>query len=229
MKVLGVITARGGSKRLPNKNTAMLGGKPLIAWSIEVGQKTCNNLVLSTDSEFIAGVAQQHNCEVIMRPPELSGDANHVGVVVHAAVVAAKVHGEFNAVMLLQPTSPFRTVEDCEMAKQIMVQNGADSVISVIEFPRRDTLFTIGHADRLRDANQPSAVFTPNGAIYLIKWNHLLSKDSWYYPHAYAYVMPPERSIDIDTHADFEAAKAMLDDQGQFDPGAIAKKASALA
>src|SRR5258705_2920074 len=152
MKVLGVITARGGSKRLPNKNTAMLGGKPLIAWSIEVGLATCHHLVLSTDSEFIAGVAKQHGCKVIMRPPELCGDADHVSVVIHAAMNAE--YGPYNAVLLLQPTSPFRTVDDCEKAKQKMIATNADSVISVTEFPKSDTLFTLGHADRMRGASE---------------------------------------------------------------------------
>lgn len=227
MKVLGVITARGGSKRLPNKNTAMLGGRPLIAWSIEVGKKCCDHLVLSTDSEFIAGVAQQNGCDVIMRPPELRGDANHVDVVIHAAEMAARTVGDFNAVMLLQPTSPFRTELDCENAKQVMGDTSADSVISVVEFPKDDTLFTLGHAGRLRGTRESDTIYTPNGAIYLVKWDFLLEKGDWYGSHAYAYVMPPERSLDIDTHADFEAARAMLDDDGQFDPGAISKKATA--
>jgi len=213
MKVLGVITARGGSKRLPNKNTAMLGGKPLIAWSIDVGKKVCDHLVLSTDSEFISGVAQQHDCDVIMRPPELRGDADHVSVVIHAAEI----------------TSPFRTEDDCRKAKQVMIDTSADSVISVIEFPQQDTLFTLGHANRMRSASERDMVYTPNGAIYLIKWDHLLENGDWYDPHAYAYVMPPERSLDIDTHADFEAARAMLDDEGRFDPRAIVKKMTAPA
>ena len=230
MKVLGVITARGGSKRLPNKNTAMLGGKPLIAWSIEVGLKCCDYLVLSTDSEFIAGVAEQNGCEhVIMRPPELRGDADHVDVVIHAAEMAAREHGDFNAVMLLQPTSPFRTEEDCNKAQKVMIETSADSVISVIEFPRHDTLFTLGHAGRMRGTHESDTIYTPNGAIYLIKWEHLIEKGDWYGAHAYAYVMPPERSLDIDTHADFEAARATLDDEGQFDPGAIGKKTTAPA
>ncbi len=76
-------------------------------------------------------------------------------------------------------------------------------------------------------AGERDAVYTPNGAIYLIKWDHLLERGDWYDPHAYAYVMPPERSLDIDTHADFEAARAMLDDHGQFNPAAIAKKITA--
>lgn len=213
MKTLGIVTARGGSKRLPNKNTAMLGGKPLIAWSIEVGRKVCHHLVVSTDSHFIAGVAEQLGCKVVMRPPELCGDSDQIAVVIHAAKNAAD--GPYNAVMLLQPTSPFRSVEDCEAAKQKMIDTDADSVISVIEFPKAETLFTLGHAERLRNTSETDIVYTPNGAIYLIKWDHLLDGGDWYGLHTYAYVMPPERSIDIDTHADFEAAKAMIKDNSQ--------------
>ncbi len=192
-----------------------------LAWSIEVGLATCHHVVLSTDSEFIAGVAKQHGCKVIMRPPELCGDADHVSVVIHAAKNAED--GPYNAVLLLQPTSPFRDERDVVAAQKVMEDTGADSVISVVEFPKHDTLFTLGHAGRLRGASERDTVYTPNGAIYLVKWDHLIEKGDWYGAHAYAYVMPPERSLDIDTHADFEAAKAM------FDSRAIGDKAAASA
>src|SRR5712671_6126561 len=103
MKVLGVVTARGGSKRLPNKNVAILGGKPLIAWSIEVGLATCHHVVTSTDSALIADVARKYGSSLVMRPDELSrDDTPSLPVVVHAA---KQFDGEgYDAVLLLQPT-----------------------------------------------------------------------------------------------------------------------------
>jgi CMP-N-acetylneuraminic acid synthetase len=210
MKVLGVVTARGGSKRLPNKNLALLGGKPLIAWSIEVGLATCHHVVTTTDSQEIADAAAKAGSAVVMRPKELArDDTPSEPVVRHAASLAHG--GPYNAVLLLQPTSPFRVADDVRAAIRIMDSMRADSVISVVEFGTAGYLFMLGHAGRLRDMTVEGDTYTPNGAIYLIKWECLFAGESWYGPHAYGYVMPKDRSIDIDTHADFEAAKAMLE------------------
>lgn len=228
VKILGVVTARGGSKRLPNKNLALLGGKPLIAWSIEVGLATCHHVVTSTDDPEIAKVAAELGSEVLMRPEELArDDSPSESVVVHAASQARG--GPYSAALLLQPTSPFRDERDVVASLKIMEDTSADSVISVVRFPKDDTLFTLGHANRLRGmADQANAVYTPNGAIYLIRWDYLMGGETWYGNHAYAYVMPPERSLDIDTHADFEAAMAMLDSDGKFVPYTNKKVTSPL-
>lgn len=217
MKILGVVTARGGSKRLPNKNLAPLGGKPLIAWSIEVGLETCHEVVTTTDSQEIAAVARRFGSAVLMRPDELArDDTPSEPVVIHAACKADG--GPYDAVLLLQPTSPFRTVDDVRAAIEVMDRTGADSVLSVVEFKTAGYLFGLGHAGRLRDMSLHSATWTPNGAIYLIRWDFLMEGGDWYGDHAYGYVMPPERSLDIDTHADFDAAKELLDGDGKFVP-----------
>lgn len=225
MKVLGVVTARGGSKRLPNKNLALLGGKPLIAWSIEVGIETCHEVMTTTDSPEIAELAAKLGSAVLMRPEELAGDDTlSEPVVIHAACKADG--GPYDAVLLLQPTSPFRTVEDVNKAIEVMDRTGADSVLSMVEFRTPGYLFGLGHAGRLRDMSLHSATWTPNGAIYLIRWDFLMEGGYWYGDHAYGYVMPLERSLDIDTHADFDAAKELLEG-GSINPNPI-KKATAL-
>jgi CMP-N,N'-diacetyllegionaminic acid synthase len=212
MSMLGVITARGGSKRLPNKNIKELGGKPLIAWSIEVGLATCDKLVVSTDSPAIAEVSIKHGAEVLMRPNSLShDDTSSLAVVVHAM----QSFPNFDNVLLLQPTSPFRTVADVREAVGLMDYVRADSIVSVVEFPNMAALFSLGHGSRMLPM-APGAVYTPNGAIYLTTMPHLMHGGDWYGVGAYGLVMPRERSIDIDTHADFDAAVAMLDDDGKF-------------
>lgn len=222
MKILGIVTARGGSKRLPNKNLDLLGGKPLVAWSIEVGLATCHRVVTTTDSVEIADVADSFGSAVIIRPEELSrDDTPSEPVVVHAAANAAGA--PYNAVVLLQPTSPFRTIEDVRGAIKLMEYTAADSVVSVVKFEDRGYLFGLGHAGRLRDMSHAETVYTPNGAIYLVRWDFLMEGGDWYGDHAYGYVMSPERSMDIDTHADFEAAKALLGGDGKFMPNFLKK------
>lgn len=217
MKILGIVTARGGSKRLPNKNLAILGGKPLIAWSIEVGLATCHHVVTSTDSPEIAQWAAKLGSAVLMRPEELArDDTPSEPVVAHAASNAAG--GPYNAVLLLQPTSPFRTVDDVRAAVKLMEAMSADSVISVVPFATHNYLFGLGHAGRLRDFSREETTYTPNGAIYFIREDVVAADGDWYGLHSYGYVMPPERSIDIDTRADFETAQAMLDADGKFRP-----------
>lgn len=214
MKILGVVTARAGSVRLPGKNLAMLGNKPLIAWSIEVGLKTCNKVVTTTDGDEIARQASFYGSDVVQRPPELATGAPwmHMASVLHAHDNARG--GPYDAILLLQPTSPFRTVEDVQAAKSVMERTGAESVISVIRFPVEDTLFKMGWQGRLRPAaNDQDWIFTPNGAIFLAKTDTLREpapRGGWYGPYSYAYEMPRERSVDIDTRADFEAAAAAL-------------------
>lgn len=211
MSMLGVITARGGSKRLPGKNITNLGGKPLIAWSIEVGLKTCDRLVVSTEDDKIKQVSLACGAEVVDRPESLAQDnSSSLPVVLHAA----KVCPGYDTVLLLQPTSPFRTEDDVNAAIKLLAYQQADSVVSVIEFPSLNTLFTLGHGSRMRSI-ESGTIYTPNGAIYLITMSHLLGGGDWYGPNAYGIIMPFERSIDIDTHADFDAAAAMLDGEGR--------------
>lgn len=225
MKVLGVMTARGGSKRVPGKNIADLGGKPLIAWSIEVGKATCDAVVTSTDSERIADVAFEYGSEVVMRPDEISrGEPGmQMKAIMHAAAQMSIDHGGrvWDAILLLQPTSPFRTVQDVATCFKMMEEWPVDSVVSVVQFPERGAVFTIGHAGRLRDvvdrgpsvpgynlSGQP--IYRPNGAIFLARTKHLEECGDWFGPRSYGYPMPVNRSVDIDTKNDLEAARALV-------------------
>lgn len=227
MKILGIVPARGGSKRLPGKNIADLGGQPLIKWSIDVGVETCAHVVVSTDDGDIKRMSVACGSWVVTRPARLAGDDSPSEPAIAHAVEEMRwlfPQETWDAVLVLQPTSPFRTADDVRGAVDVMERTGADTVISVVSFPKRDTLFTVGHAGRLRPVEN-GHVWTPNGAIYLIKMDHLLGGGEWYGDHAYSCVMPPERSLDIDTHADLDAARAMLAD-GRFSPATNKKIAA---
>jgi len=205
MTVMGLIPARYGSQRIPRKNIADLGGIPLIQWTINAAKASgiFDVLAISTDDSEVAEIAKLNNCLLIERPKELArAETEMLPVVKHArkAVPLAE------AIVLLQPTSPFRTAEDVKLSYQQLKTYKADSIVSVVSAPQA-LAFEVGHAQRLREAKN---IVVPNGALYLITTEHLDSGGDWYDGYAYAYVMPKERSIDIDVHFDLEMARLML-------------------
>jgi CMP-N,N'-diacetyllegionaminic acid synthase len=203
MKVLGVIPARLGSQRLPRKNLIDLGGKPLIHWTIEAAVESAafDDLVVSTDSDDIAQAVDHLPVRVVKRPTNLAENVTPMlPVVQHAAAKSTA-----DVVVLLQPTSPFRTAEDIALALELLERTGGDAVISV-GAPEPDFCFERGHALRLRPARN---IVVANGALYLITKDHLKVGD-WYNGLTYAYEMPADRSIDIDTEMDLTIARAMV-------------------
>jgi len=220
--VLAVIPARGGSKGLPNKNILELVGKPLIAWSIEAASdsKYIDRLIISTDSKEIADVAIKYNCEVpFMRPPELAtDDANSNDVILHAL---DKLEHPYDIVILLQPTSPLRKSKDIDQALEFMQKNNVSVVVSVCSSNKplywHFTLGTDGNLkplynDKLFYTNRQELPLTyiPNGALYIAKTDYFRSKKTFYTGSTFAYLMPPERSVDIDNRIDFYTAEAII-------------------
>src|SRR3989338_7151887 len=132
MRILGIIPARGGSKSVPRKNIKELGGKPLIGWTIDAAKASgvLDRIILTTDDNEIAGVGKQSGVEVpFMRPKELAEDKTPTLPVLQHAVEWLKEHERYypDAVMLLQPTAPFRQAEHIEDAVTLFEQSGADS------------------------------------------------------------------------------------------------------
>ena len=222
---MALIVGRGGSKSIPSKNIKMMNGKPLIAYTIEAAtQSKCfDRIILSTDDGAIADIGKQYGADVpIMRPHELAGDTS--------PIIDASLHMlnwlENNQsyipdyVMLLQPTSPMRTSEDLHHALQQMIENEADAVVSVVPVDQHPALmktidihnflipFIPGNHESRRQDLPP--VYTLNGAIYCVKRSVLLKSKSWCPPGALAYVMPRERSIDIDTPVDWALAELLM-------------------
>jgi N-acylneuraminate cytidylyltransferase len=232
LKVLGVVTARGGSKGLPGKNLRPLAGKPLIAHTIDTARESraFDRVILTTDDERIADAARRCGCDVpVMRPAELArDDTPHLPVLQHA-VQWLREHERYepDAVMLLQPTSPLRTVTHIRESIALLERSGADSVVSVSEVPahfnpmrtlRVDadgfaTLYLTGEPVRRRinrRQDMPTA-WTMNGAIYLFRTFVLdASEPSLYGERTAAYVMAHEFGISIDSLDDWNNVEKAL-------------------
>jgi len=235
LRILGVVTARGGSKGLPGKNLRSLGGKPLIAHTIDSARESraFDRLILSTDDDAIAAAGRACGCDVpFMRPAELARDETpHLPVLQHA-VQWLREHDRYepDAVMILQPTSPLRRASDIRESIAVLERSGADSVVSVSEVPahynpmrtlRVDgnglaTLFVTGEPVRRRiNRRQDMATaWTMNGAIYLFRTfvltRHGDAEPSLYGERTAAYVMPHEFGISIDSLDDWTSAELAL-------------------
>lgn len=221
--VLGLITARGGSKGLPRKNILHVGGRPLIAWTIEAAKdsEAINRFVLSSDDDEIITAAEAWGCEVpFRRPPELANDkTSSMDVVLHAL---EKLPG-YEYVVLLQPTSPLRTSTDIDEAFALMNTCGASSCVSVCEAEQSPYwMYKLQANNKLTNLLPPlngisrrqdlPPVFVLNGAIYIARTDKLLQSRSFLNEDTVAYKMPIDRSIDIDTFADFESFRRVVED-----------------
>jgi CMP-N,N'-diacetyllegionaminic acid synthase len=234
MRVLGVITARGGSKGIPGKNLKLLGGRPLLDYTIEAANDTpLDRLILSTEDQRIADVARSLGCEVpFMRPAELARDETaHLPVIQHAAAWLLEHEGyRPDVVLTLQPTSPLRSAADIAAALRMLELSGADSVVSVSEVPAHThpmrmlrvddkghaVLFATGQPVRMRINRRQDLpqVWVMNGAVYACRTDVLFAAEpSLYGDRVVAYPMPAERSISIDTPEDWAEAERALERQ----------------
>jgi len=221
--VFGIITARGGSKGIPRKNIARVAGRPLIAWTIAAARQSrlLTRLMVSTDDAAIAEISRGEGAEVpFMRPPELGGDdSSHVAVVRHAlAWLRGQGVRDPDFVMLLQPTSPLRTATDIDAAIELVERSGAEAVVGVTEVRQHPYLmYRLDAAGRLtpfvehgleyaRRQDLPP-LYAANGAIYLIRPSCLERTGTFTPAGAVAYLMPPERSLDVDTPWDLQWAE----------------------
>lgn len=221
-RVLGVICARGGSKGLPGKNVRPLGGKPLIAWSVAAARQSglLDRVVVSTDDDAIAEAARTAGADVpFRRPAELSDDgANLVDVVLHAVDTLAE---DFRYVVLLQATSPFRSGADIDACLDLCRRTDAPSANSVCVAEQSPYwMFTQTPDGRLelliprermgfRRQDLPT-VYAPNGAVYACQVDWLRRERTFWLPGVtLGHLMPPERSVDIDTALDFHVAEAV--------------------
>jgi CMP-N,N'-diacetyllegionaminic acid synthase len=218
-RVLAVIAARGGSKGLPGKNLRDLGGKPLIAWSIEAARQSryIDRAIVSTDDSEIADVARRWAGDVpFLRPAELATDeAPIIASLLHAADTVAE---RYRYVVLLQATAPFRLGSDIDAALELCRAQGAPACVSVTPAPKARWLQEIdatGHLVALFQNNgsrrqELGLAYQPNGAVYAAEIEWLRRQANFYTLETLGYVMPPERSVDIDTIWDFYSAEAIL-------------------
>ena len=213
MTVIALIPARGGSKRLPKKNLQYVGDHSLVGSTIRTAVEAgfFDHIVLSTDADEIAQHATGHFNDLIIfkRPAELAADETPMlPVVRHAVETFEKCCNQTpDDIVLLQPTSPFRTAEDIRLAYELYKERQADAIVSVTE-PEADLVFRVGHAGRMR---ADPGVVVPNGAIYILRTTALMCGHDWYSGVSYAYPMPRERSLDIDTERDLIMARAAME------------------
>jgi N-acylneuraminate cytidylyltransferase/CMP-N,N'-diacetyllegionaminic acid synthase len=217
--------ARGGSKSIPRKNLALLAGKPLIAWTIEAALQcpSAGRVLVSTDDPEIADVARTLGADApFVRPDALArDDTPTMPVVIHALEwLEANESYSPNRVLLLQPTSPLRTSGDIAAAIALAEEQRAESIVSVSPASSHPHLIKritpeglledlLPHAqiDRRQDLEP---VYALNGAIYLTLRSQLLKHQSFYPTRTHAYVMPAERSLDIDSPWDLELCDLIL-------------------
>ncbi len=217
MEVLGLVTARGGSKRLPRKNVLLLAGKPMIAWTIDAARQSAElqRVIVSTDDEEIARVSREYGADVpFVRPTDLAlDDSDHVAVVEHALDWLEEHEGVApDYVMLLQPTSPLRTADDIDACVSIARKTDAPAVVSVsMMSPHAYRLGDGATLERVTDAGESwPPLVAPNGAVYLTRVATLRAERTFVPSGTLGHVMPGERSLDVDTDWDFALAEATL-------------------
>ncbi len=228
LKVLGLIPARGGSKGIPGKNVRKIANKPLIQYTIDAAASSqlLTEFIVSTDSKEIAEVCRELGAAVpFMRPDDLASDSARAQNVAIHAIDLYDAARTFDYVLLLQPTAPFRIAEDIDAAIELATMHRCDSVVS---FMRVEThhpyyMYFLEHGDDGRMAVKPAhdyrvgvprQEFPPavyrNGAIYLTRIDYLRRTKSFVAPDVVPYMMPPERSINIDEPGDIDYAEYML-------------------
>lgn len=212
-KVLAVIPARGGSKGVPRKNIRELGGKPLICWSIEAarGSRYIDRLIVSSDDPEIIETAVGAGCEApFVRPSELSqDDTPGIEPVLHALQALPG----YDLVVLLQPTSPFRSAEDIDRCLEICLESGAPACVSVTAPDKSPYwMYTLDAHSKITPLLSPPEgfhrrqdlppVYALNGAVYVARTQWLLESGGFVSAETRAYPMSKERSADIDSEED---------------------------
>jgi CMP-N,N'-diacetyllegionaminic acid synthase len=225
MRVLGLIPARGGSKGIPGKNVRLLGGRPLLAYTAEAARaaRRLSRVVLSTDDEGIAEVGRSCGLEVpFLRPAGLARDETPtLPVVQHAVAELERAGDRFDAVCLLQPTSPLRRPEDVDGCIELLETAGLDAVVSVLPVPPEHNPHWVyfqdgegllrlatGEEEPIPRRQELPPAFHRDGSVYVTRRDVLLS-GSLYGRRLGGYLVSG-RSVNLDTPADWEQAERMM-------------------
>jgi len=223
--VVAVIPARSGSKRVPNKNVKLLGGHPLIYYTIReaLKAKTLSRIIFSTDSPEYAELARSYGAETpYLQPKEISGDVGTFPVLKYCVDYLEQVENyKVDVIVTLEPTSPFRVAQDIDDAVNKLLETGCDSVVGVREIKEppawmftlnSDTMqpFLGGDTSQLGLSGDLPRLFLPNGCVYVTQRDVLMSEGRIFGKDCRALIMPPERSLDIDGPEDFGYAEFCL-------------------
>ena len=226
-KILCTICARGGSKGVKNKNIKQINGKPLIAYTIEQAKesKLFEHIVISTDSDDIANIAKEYSAEVFFkRNVEMSSDtAGKLDVIRDAFVRSEEYYGEkFDYLMDLDATAPLRVVDDIRNSFQQFLDNDNDNLITAMP-SRRSPYFNLVEVDKdgkvylskklddtvVRRQDAPKS-YDMNASIYIWKRDIILNRKSIFLEKTGLYIMPENRSIDIDSELDYKFVEFLM-------------------
>jgi CMP-N-acetylneuraminic acid synthetase len=225
MEILGLIPARGGSKGIPGKNLVPLVGKPLLAYTCEAARKSkkLTRTILSTDSEEIAKIGRSCGVEVpFLRPLSLAADETPMIDVARHALDALRneQYYEPDIVVLLQPTSPLREAEHIDVAVGLLLESGADTVVSVIPVPHQFLPTSLMRLDGGRlvfcvpDAplrrQEKESLYARNGPAILAVRMPVLRERGLYGANIRPFVMDAEHSVDIDGSEDLAFAEFLI-------------------
>ncbi len=220
--ILAIIPARGGSKGIPRKNIRMLAGKPLIAWTIEEAKKSkyIDRFILSSEDEEIIKVAKEWGCDVpFIRPEELAmDDTPGIEPVLHA-INALKE--QYDYVVLIQPTSPLRKFEDIDGCIEKCIELNVPACVSVVEAENHPywmyRLDKLGRMKSILEKNDKIArrqelpvFYVLNGAVYVANINWLKKEKSFITSQTMAFIMPKDRSLDIDSTFEMDICEYLL-------------------
>jgi len=232
MNILALIPARGGSKGVPRKNIKLLGGRPLLWYTAKaaLGVSELTRVVLSTEDEEIAKVGRECGLEVpFLRPAELArDDSPTLPVIQHAVRQLESDNNHFDAVCLLQPTSPFRDTAIIKGCIKLFKEKDADSVITLLPVPERfnpyfmyfkkssgELKYCMGKntvAVRRQDV-QPA--YLREGSVYILRRNIIMDDNSLYGEHIVGYPVVSEKSVNIDSVEDWQLAEEILKERNE--------------
>jgi CMP-N,N'-diacetyllegionaminic acid synthase len=242
MRVLGLIPARGGSKGVPRKNISPLCGRPLLEYTAQsaLAARRLSRVILSTDDHEIAELGESLGIVVpFMRPKELADDASPtLPVVLHALDFMQSGGESFDAVCILQPTSPLRRSLDIDNCIELMEETGADSVVSVLPVPKtynphwvylKDNdgkiALSTGDKEPIPRRQDLPLTFHRDGSVYVTRVTTLKSEQSLYGKSIFGYEIPSEFSSNLDTHEDWRALEIKLCGRTVGGPGGATKSA----
>ncbi|MDA9559276.1 acylneuraminate cytidylyltransferase family protein [Alphaproteobacteria bacterium] len=223
--MLAIIPARRGSKEIKGKNIKIFNGKPLIAWTIEVLQKSkkIDHIIISTDDEKVVNICKNYNIFIpALRPKRLCKD-NSLAIDVYKYCIKEYIKStkkSINNFLVALPTSPLRTIKDINNSIKIFEESKPDSLISCTKNNTPvEWLLKINKGNKIKkifneinkknNYNRQGTVesYIPNGSIYIFNYQKLLKNKSFYSNNTSAYIMPEERSVDIDNINDFKYAE----------------------
>jgi CMP-N-acetylneuraminic acid synthetase len=223
-RTLCLIPAKGGSTRLARKNVIKLGGRPLLGWAIDVARDCglTDRIVVSTEDEAVAAVARELGADVpFLRPLHLARDpAGVVDVALHALTTLREQGDDYQTVVILLPTCPFRSVEDIRNALQLFRHNNGQFLMSVSRYEHTPFAAMGLGADQVlypyfpqyigKKSQEMPVALRANGAIHVLDVAAFERARSYYAQPLIGYEMPWERSIDIDTAHDLILAESLL-------------------